>query len=91
MELVLLKLPLADLIAQREDMQDVLDSGRISDTPSTPIYVRVREDMPGKYEIADGHHRVAEALRNGATHIAARVDEIPDDEPLEEPFYDFVA
>ena len=70
-------------------MSEVLGSGRRSETPHAPVAVNVRDDMPGRYEIADGHHRVAESLRRGDTHVRALIDLRPDEEPYEAPFYDF--
>jgi len=84
-----MRLPLTDLITSHDNMREVLSSGRVSDTPDDPIYVMPRHDMPGKYEIADGHHRAADALRRGLTHLDALVDNIPDDEPYEAPFFNF--
>lgn len=41
------------------------------------------------YEVCDGHHRIAADLLAGHTHLVVDIDPIPDDEPLEGPFYDF--
>lgn len=70
-------------------MVETLASGRSSESPGEPVEVTVRKDEPGRYEVADGHHRIAEAIRNGLTHIDADAWPKPDDEPLEPPFYDF--
>lgn len=83
------QVPLTDLIARDDDMREVLSSGRVSRTPDEPVYLKARSDMPGKYEIADGHHRVADAIRSGRGHVEADIDDVPDDEPLDPPFYDF--
>lgn len=72
-------------------MEEVLGSGRRSDTPDLPILVNARADMPGYFEIADGHHRVAEAIRKDRASIAAVIDPQPDTEPYDEPFFDFRA
>lgn len=64
-------------------MQDVLTSGRVSDTPYAPVTLTAREDLPGHWEIADGHHRVAAAIRDGYTVIVADLDSCPDEEPYE--------
>lgn len=82
-------LPLTALIVEQDAMVSVLESGRISDTPDEPIYVCARVDMPGRYEISDGLHRVAAAIRAGRSEIRADVNPDPDDEPYEKPFYDF--
>lgn len=86
-------LPLTDLISPHGDMAGVLDDydnlGHRSETPDDPIYVKARHDIPGKYEIADGHHRVADAIRNGRDHVRALIDPYEDEEPYEAPFYDF--
>ena len=72
-------------------MQAVLDAAVPSDTPDEPVWLRVREDVVGRYEIADGHHRVATALKAGQTHLWADIDVVPDEEPYEGPFFDFAA
>ena len=82
-------LPLTALICRDEDMREVLASGRASATPDAAVWVKAREDRPGLWEIADGHHRVAYALRSGTGVIRAELDPAPDDEPLNGPFYDF--
>lgn len=87
----LARIPLTAILAREDDMQDVLDSGRVSDTPDDPVLVRASEEFPGLWEIADGHHRVAHALRTGHTTVMALLDPVPDDEPYEPPFYDFGA
>lgn len=79
---------LTDLIVRDTDMREVLSSGRVSDTPDQPVLLKARQDRAG-FEVADGHHRVAEAIRRGARSVEADVDNMPDDEPLEPPFYDF--
>lgn len=81
--------PLTALVTTHDCMQAVLDAGVCSETPDEPIWVRVRDDVVGRYEIADGHHRVGAALRAGHTHLWADIDIVPDDEPYEAPFYDF--
>jgi hypothetical protein len=63
--------------------------GRHSLTPQAKIYLKVREDRSGYYELADGHHRVAEAMARGEREIVADIDSVSDDEPLEPPFYSF--
>jgi hypothetical protein len=80
---------LTDLIARKADMEEVFSSGRRSEDSSQPIWVKARSDTPGLYEVADGHHRIADAIRNGRDTIEADIDSMPDDEPLEPPFYDF--
>lgn len=80
--------PLSDLVARDADMKEVLGSGRTSLTPDQPVLLKTREDGAG-FEVADGHHRLADAIRQGKTHIQADIDPNPDDEPLEPPFYDF--
>ena len=83
-------LSLTELIASDQDMREVLQNGRRSETPNEAIWVRARADGRG-LEISDGHHRVAEAIRAGRRRVKADVDADPDDEPLCEPFYDFSA
>lgn len=80
---------LVDLVATAEAMAEVLASGRCSDTPDEPVWLKARDDMPGRWEIADGHHRVAAAIRAGATTVLADLDPVPDDELYEPPFHDF--
>lgn len=87
----LARMPLTGLLAREPDMQEVLDSGRVSDTPDAPVLLRASEAFPGLWEIADGHHRVAHALRTGRATVMALLDPGYDDEPYEPPFYDFGA
>lgn len=82
-------LPLTALVTTVDAMTETLASGRVSDTPDAPLWVKARPDLPGLWEIADGHHRVAAAIRAGRATILADLDPIPDDEPYEPPFYDF--
>lgn len=83
------RIPLACLIAEIDAMQDTLDLGVPSDTPHDPILVRCRDDMTGRFELADGHHRVAAALRRGERFVEAEIDPLVDDEPYEPPFFRF--
>lgn len=80
--------PLTSLIVPDECMREVLHSGRQSETPDAPVLLRPRGDMPG-YEICDGLHRVASAIRQGLDCINGEIDTGPDEEPYEPPFYDF--
>lgn len=84
-------LPLATLVTDHAVMTAVLDAATPSDTPDEPIWVRVRTNLDGRYEIADGHHRVAAAIKAGHTHVWADIDTVPDDEPYQGPFFDFAA
>lgn len=77
------------LIAEQSAMDGTLASGRTPDTPDAAILVYPRDDMPGLFEIGDGHHRVAAAMRRGDTHITAQVETYADDEPYKPPFYVF--
>lgn len=81
--------PLACLVTTREAMTEVLTSGRISETPNAAVWLKPAPGLPGLWEIADGHHRVAQAMRDGTRTIRAELDDAPDDEPYEPPFYDF--
>lgn len=81
--------PLALLVTADSVMVEVLRSGRISTTPTEPIYICVRKDMPGRFEVSDGHHRIAAALRAGQREIHAIINPDPDDEPYDPPFYTF--
>lgn len=83
---------LGDVLARHDDMIKTLASGRVSDTPEEPIFLCGREDMPDRFELCDGHHRVAAMLRAGAnadTEVIADICPGFDEEPLEPPFYDF--
>lgn len=80
--------PLTRLVTPSAVMSEVIRSGRESDTPDEPVLLRARGDGEG-YEIADGHHRVAGAVKRGDSHVVADVDDVPDDEPYEPPFHDF--
>ena len=83
--------PLTVVLANDADMREVLAAGRASETPSEPVWLKARADTPGLWELADGHHRVADLLRRGAGEVDAELDPVPDDEPLEGPFFDFAA
>jgi ParB-like chromosome segregation protein Spo0J len=75
---------LDQLVTSDRSMREVLGSGRTSKTPG-PIHVFPRDDMPG-FEISDGHHRVADAIRAGKTEIDAEIEPGPDDEQYEPPY-----
>ncbi|MFZ2528465.1 MAG: ParB N-terminal domain-containing protein [Rhodococcus sp. (in: high G+C Gram-positive bacteria)] len=81
--------PLSALVTPATDMAAVLASGRVSDTPDEPILLRACADQPGRFEVADGHHRIAAALRAGRHEINAYIDPVPDGEPHQPPFYPF--
>lgn len=81
-------LPLTALLAADAAMRATLQSGRRSQSPDEPVLVRATPDAT-LWEVADGHHRIAHALREGRTHITVDIDPVPDDEPLTGPFYDF--
>lgn len=85
------RVPLAALVTNHDVMVAVTTEGTPSDTPDEPVDLCVRNDVTGRYEVADGHHRVASALLSGADHIVADIYPIADDEPYEGPFYDFAA
>lgn len=89
--LELVTLALSDLVTSEVAMVEVLQSGRVSDTPEEPISVCVRVDAPGFFEVSDGHHRIAAALRADLRDIRAYVRAEPDDEPYMPPFYVFPA
>lgn len=83
--------PLTAIVTSHAAMVEALTCDRESETPDEPVWLRVRADVPGRYEIADGHHRVAAALRAGHTTVLADIDLVPDDEPYQAPFFDFAA
>lgn len=83
--------PLTVVLANDADMCEVLASGRVSETPDAPVWLNARPDMPGLWELANGHHRVADLLRRGVSEVDAELDPCEDDEPLEGPFFDFAA
>ena len=82
------------IAALHEDMSETLGSGRESETPEAPLLLRVEEtdslDGFTRFELSDGHHRAAHALRAGDCWVEAEIDPRPDEEPLEGPFYDFI-
>jgi hypothetical protein len=80
---------LIDLITDHRVMVEVMGSGRRSESPDQPVWLKRRVGLPGKWEIADGHHRVNEAIQRGEVLVLADLDDGPDDEPYEGPFYDF--
>lgn len=83
-----LRVPLTSLITTEDAMRDTLASGRCSETPDEPSLLNVRDDGLG-FEIADGHHRIAAAIRRGEDAISAEIDLQPDPDPYQPPFYDF--
>lgn len=86
------RLPLAALVTTERAMQEVLaryDAGARSESPDEPIWVGVRADLPGRFEVKDGHLRAAAALRAGRDSIVVDIDTVADDEPYEAPFFDF--
>lgn len=85
--------PLSALVAQHDVMSDVLTSGTPSDTPDEPVLLRICPNgLVGRYEVADGHHRVAAAIRRGDTHVLADIEvDFPDDEPYPGPYFNFAA
>lgn len=70
-------------------MEETFNSGRASDTPDAPVEVCLRDGSKGRFEIVDGHHRVAHAIRQGRTDVQVVIVPYVDDEPYEEPFYPF--
>lgn len=88
------QVPLSALVADHDTMVGVVRDvvgGLVSETPHEPVDLCLRVDATGRYEIADGHHRVAAAMLAGETHIVADIYPMGDDEPYEGPFYDFEA
>ncbi|WP_251153607.1 hypothetical protein [Cellulosimicrobium sp. Marseille-Q4280] len=83
------ELPITALITTASAMTEVLTSGRRSESPDDPVLVRAREDDPARWEVADGHHRLADAIRAGRTTVAVEFDTCFDDEPYEGELYDF--
>ena len=84
-------LPLVRLVTAASDMEAVLSSGRLSLIPDEPIEVCLSPEGDGLYEIVDGHHRVAQAIREGRTEVSAHIYAYFDDEPYEKPHFDFAA
>lgn len=85
-------IPLTALRTENATMTAVLNAvhtGTVSETPHAAIWVRATHDNPNTYEVADGHHRIADAIHNGYTHLVVDIDNIPDDEPYQPPFYNF--
>ena len=81
--------PIAALVTTYAAVTQCARTGRVSESPDEPLDLTVRSDVPGRYEISDGHHRVVAALRAGHTHLRADIWPVPDDEPYTGPFYDF--
>jgi hypothetical protein len=83
------ELPITALVTTSSAMTEVLVSGRPSESPDDPVLVRAREGDPTRWEVADGHHRVADAIRAGRTSVTVEFDTCFDDEPYEGDLYDF--
>lgn len=83
------ELPITALVTTASAMTEVLTSGRRSDSPDDPVLVRARYDDPARWEVADGHHRIADAIRAGRTTVTVEFDTCFDDEPYEGHLYDF--
>lgn len=81
------------IAARSDDMHEVLDSGRVSETPEAPVLLRVEEadSFAGytRFELSDGHHRAAAKIRAGECWVTANIDPVPDEEPLDGDYYDF--
>ena len=80
------------LVTSGSGMAEVLASGRSSETTGPVVLVKHHDGSlvwNGRWEIADGHHRVADALRAGRSTIVASLEDYMDDEPYEAPFFDF--
>lgn len=78
------------ILANRDDLAAVLASGRPSHTDA-PILLNARDGEPCRFELADGHHRIATALRTRRSWACSLIDPCEDDEPLSGPFYTFPA
>lgn len=88
------RVPLAALVTDHDTMVGVVRDvfgGLVSETPDEPIDLCLRDDVAGRYEVSDGHHRIAAALLAGETHVMADIWPLSDEEPYEGPFYDFAA
>lgn len=80
------RIPLRHLVTSADGMQETVISGRLSETPGAPVELCCRGGVVGRYEIVDGHHRVAAVLRAGGREVAAVIYDYVDDEPYEGPF-----
>lgn len=79
--------PLTSLVTTHQAMTETLASRRATTTEG-PVEVCF-SSWTDRYEISDGHHRVAQAIREGRTHIEVILSHYHDDEPYQAPFYDF--
>lgn len=79
------------IITEKAVMEAVLAGGVPSDTPDAPLLLRACDLDPFRFELADGHHRVAQALRDGRGWLTSDIDPFVDEEPYEGVFYQFPA
>ena len=80
------RIPVRHLVTSVDGMQETVDSGRVSETPDAPVELCCRDGVVGRYEIVDGHHRVAAILRAGGLEVEAIIYDYVDDEPYRGPF-----
>lgn len=80
------RVPLANLVTEYDALTSTMASGRVSDTPDAPVELCLREGVAGRFEIVDGHHRIAAAVQDGRSEIAAVIRDYVDDEPYAPPF-----
>lgn len=83
------RIPIAHLVTTFDAIDSAAASGRLSETPDAPIELCLREGVPGRFEICDGHHRLAAVLRRGELHANVEIIDQIDDEPYEPPYATF--
>ena len=93
---------LSRIIANADNINDTLRSGKPSYSTGKPIRLNIFDadnpylpplpnNFPGIFELDDGHHRVAQALRNKHYWLDAVIHSEFNDEPYETPYYQFPA
>lgn len=82
---------IAHLVTTHYALNTALTERVKTESPGCPIELYIREDVAGRFEISDGHHRLAEALLAGHTAVDAVIYDYIDDEPYQAPFADLPA
>ena len=85
------RIAMTHLIAEHQSMVNTITSGRTSDSTGQPVELCLHEGTDAHFEVTDGHHRLADALRRGETHIDVLISAYHDDEPYDGDYFDFAA
>ena len=66
------KVPIEDLFPDKDNMEVAVDSLRKGHYSSDDAPIKVYENE-GKYIVADGHHRLLQAIVNGEAYMRAKI------------------